>query len=214
MGKRLYWLGLALLGAWVLVGCFPTQIHPTLQERGSTLRAGDLEAHGIAFITPSAATGQEEEKQAIALVFAEVMRKERKALRVVPLADTLGAINRAGLADAYSRMYNDYRDTGLLQREILQRVGAVTHVRYVAQIKVQSFAQIAKERFTVFGLRVVETQSAGLRLYFQIWDSSDGTVSWEAAQELHYAYDTIGEGPPTLTTVVGRAAKELVSKLP
>lgn len=205
---------LAIAGALLLAGCFPMQIYPTLQQRGISLRAGDLESHGIGFITPSAATGQEEEKQAVALVFAETMQQERKAIRVVPLAELLGAVNRAGLADEYTRMYNDYRDTGLLKREILRQVGAVTGVRYIAQIKVQSFGQSAKERFGILGLRIVETKSAGLRLFFQIWDAHEGTVAWEATQELHYSFDTTTEEQLTLPRVVGHAARDLVSKLP
>ncbi|RPI46171.1 MAG: hypothetical protein EHM59_08165 [Betaproteobacteria bacterium] len=214
MNGRIYFFGLAIVSTLILTGCFPAQIYPTLQQRGISLRPGDLEAHGIGFITPSAATGQEEEKQAVALVFAETMQKERKAIRVVPLAETLGVVNRAGLADAYTRMYSDYRDTGLLKREILQQVGKVTGVRYMAQIKVQSFGQKAKERFGIFGLRIVETKTSGVRLFFQIWDSEDGTVAWEATQELHYSYDTVTERQPTLPTVVGRAAQDLVAKLP
>jgi hypothetical protein len=198
----------------MLAGCFSAQIYPTLQQRGISLRPGDLETYGIGFITPSAATGQEEERQAVALVFAEVMEKERKRIRVVPLAQTLGAVNKSGLAEAYSRMYNDYRDTGLLKRDILQQVGAVIGVRYVAQIKVQSFGQGSRERFGMFGFRLVETKTAGMRLFFQIWDCSDGTVAWEAAQELHYAYDTVTEEQLTLPKVAGRAAQDLVAKLP
>ena len=56
--------------ALLLAGCFTAQIHPTVRERNISLQPGDLEAHGISCITPSAAPGQEEEKQAVALVFA------------------------------------------------------------------------------------------------------------------------------------------------
>ena len=214
MGQSLYSFAVAVLSSLMLGGCFSAQIYPTLEHRGISLQQGDLEAYGIGFITPSAATGQEEERQAVALVFADVMQKERKGVRVVPLAQTLGAINKAGLADAYSRMYNDYRDTGLLKRDLLHQVASVIGVRYIAQIEVQSFGQTSKERFGMFGFRIVETKTAGVRLFFQLWDSMDGTVAWEATQELHYSYDTFSERQLPLPTVVGRAAQELVAKLP
>lgn len=208
-------LVLAMIGVLPLAGCVGgTQIYPTLQQRSISLKAGDLEAHGIGYLTPSAATGQEEEKQAVALVFAAVMQKKRPGVRVVPLAETLGAVNKGGLADAYIRMYNDYRESGLLKREILQQVGKATGVRYLAQIKLQGFSQSAKDRWGTLGFRIVETKSANVRLFFQIWDSSDGSVAWEATQELRYSYDTTSERQLTLPQVVGRAAEELVSKLP
>jgi len=204
----------ALVPALVLAGCFGTQIFPTLQERGISLRAGDLEASGIAFVTPSAATGQEEEKQAVALVFADVLKRERAGVRVVPLAEALSAINTAGLADDYKRMYEDYRDTGLFRRELLARVAAATGARYIAQIKLQGFGQGAKERFGALGLRIVETKFASVRLFFQVWDSRDGTIAWEAMQEMHYSRDTVTEEQVSLRTVIGHTARELVAKLP
>ena len=87
-------------------------------------------------------------------------------------------------------------------------------MRYVAQIKVQEFEQIGRDRLAILGLRIIETKAASVRLFFQIWDTKDGTVAWEATQELHVAYDTITEKPLTFQEVVGRAARELVSKLP
>jgi len=197
-----------------LAGCFGTQIFPTLHERGISLRAGNLEASGIAFITPSAATGQEEEKQAVALIFAEVIKQERPRVRVVALAESLNAINRAGLADDYKRMYDDYRDTGLFKRDILKQVGNAVGARYIAQIKLQGFGQGAKERFGILGLRIVETRFANVRLFLQIWDSQDGTIAWEAMQEIFYAQDRVSEEPVTLRTTIEHTARDLTARLP
>ncbi len=204
----------AVLFALLLAGCFGAQIHPTLHERVISLRAGDLEAAGVAFITPSTVTGQEEEKQAVALIFAEVLKRERPSIRVVALAETLGAINRSGLADGYKRMYNDYRDTGLFERGILKQVGAATGSRYLLQLKLQRFSQGDKERFGILGLRIVETRFASVRLFFQIWDTHDGTIAWEGMQEMLYAEDKIAERPVTLQTVIDRAARDLIARLP
>lgn len=213
MRLRSFWIAMA--AALLLGGCAASpQIYPTVRERNLSLRPGDLEAHGIAFITPSAATGQEEERQAIALVFAETLREQRKNVRVLALAQTLGAINQAGLADAYRQMYAYHRETGLFKADILNQVGKATGVRYLAQIQVQGFGQSAKERFGALGFRIVETKTAAVRLFFQIWDSREGTVAWEATEEVHYSYDTVTEEQLTLPRVVGQAAQDLIAKLP
>lgn len=205
---------LACTLALVLAGCFGTQIFPTLHEYRISLRNSELESAGVAFITPSAATGQEEEKQAVALTFADVLKRERPRIRVVTLAEALGAINKAGLADAYKRMYDDYRDTGLFKRETLQKVGSITGARYVVHLKLQRFSQGEKERFGALGFRIVETRFANIRLFFQVWDSEDGTIAWEGMQETNYAHDTVSENAVTLRTVMEHTAQNLVARLP
>ncbi len=197
-----------------LAGCSTTQIYPTLQEQRISLRAGDLEAAGLAFITPSTVTGQEQEKQAVALSFADIMKRERPAVRVTTLAETLGAVNKAGLADTYRKMYDDYRDTGLFDGAVLKRVGAATGARYIAQLKLQRFEQGAKDRFGLFGMRIVETKYAHLRLFLQVWDSADGSIAWEGVLELRIAQDTMTEEPVMQRTILERTARDLVARLP
>lgn len=197
-----------------LAGCQSTQINPSLQEHRISLRTGDLDASGIAFLTPSTVTGQEQEKQAVAFTFADVIKRDRKGMRVVTLAETLSAVNKAGLADAYKRMYDDYRDTGLLSGDVLKQIGAATGARYLAQLKLQGFLQGAKERFGALGLRVVETQYAHVRLFFQIWDSSDGSIAWEGMQEMRISHETVTEDPVMQRTVLERTAEDLIRRLP
>lgn len=205
---------IALASLAGLGGCFTAQVYPTVQERVISLKPGQLESYGIAFITPSAATGQEEEKQVVAFIFADVLARRRERVRVVSLAESLNAINKAGLSDPYKRMYEDYRETGLLKRDVLEQLGRTTGSRYIAQIKLQGFGQGAKERFGIFGLRIVETRYASVRVFLQIWDSSDGTIAWEGMQEILYARDRVSEEPVTFRTAVTRTAEELVERLP
>lgn len=203
-----------LLACFALAGCYGTQIYPTLQEQRISLAPGDLDAGGVAFITPSTVTGQEQETQAVALIFADVLKHERPGLRVLTLAEALGAINRAGLSDAYKHMYNDYRDTGLFSGEVLRKVAGATGTRYLAQLKLQDFEQGSRERFGILGIRIVETKYAHIRLFLQIWDSREGTIAWEGMQEMRQAADTMTEKPVMLRTVLERTARDLVAKLP
>jgi hypothetical protein len=199
----------------LLAGCSTSPIYyPTLHEQVISLRKGDLESAGIAFITPSTVTGQEQEKEAVALTFTDVLKSERPALKVSTLAETLGAVNRAGMGDAYKRMYEEYRDTGLFSADTLRRVGAATGSRYVAQLKLQGFNQNSKNRLGVLGFRLIETQYADVRLFFQIWDSRDGSIAWEAMQELRIARESTTEEPLMLRKLIERSARDLIAKLP
>jgi len=198
----------------LLCACFVPQVSDTAQNRAISLKAQDLPIYGVAFITPSTVTGQEEEKQEVALTFAEVLRRERPAIHCLFLPETINAINRAGLSEDYKRMYVDYRDTGIFNRDILRKVGEATKTRYVAQLKLMAFSQGSDNRFGVLGLRLIDTKSADLRLFFQIWNTQDGTIAWEGVQEIHYAIDRISEKPVMQKVIIEKAAHDIVSKLP
>jgi hypothetical protein len=199
----------------LLAGCTgPVIYYPTVQEQVISLKKGELDSHGIAFITPSTVTGQEQEKEAVALTFADILKAERPNLRVLTLAETLGAINKAGLAEAYRRMYEDYRDTGLFPAEALRRVAGAAGTRYVAQLKLQGYSQGAKGRFGFLGLRIVETHYADVRVFLQVWDGRDGSIAWEAMQELRIARESTTEEPLMLRQTLERSARELITRLP
>ncbi|MGZ6291322.1 MAG: hypothetical protein ACXWMK_03915 [Syntrophales bacterium] len=211
MNYRWLMLGSILI---LLCACFAPQVHDQSQTRVISLKADDLSKYGMAFITPSTVTGQEEEKQEVALTFTGVLKKERPAILCLSLPETLNAINQAGLSEDYKRMYVDYRDTGIFSRDILQKVGEATKTRYVAQIKLMAFSQGSDNRFGVFGLRMIDTKFADLRLFFQIWNTQDGTIVWEGSQEIHYAIDRMTEKPVQQRVIIERAAHDIISRLP
>jgi hypothetical protein len=118
------------------------------------------------------------------------------------------------MVDAYRRMYEDYRDTALLPADVLRRLGAATGARYIAQLKLQGFAQNSKNRLGILGLRIIDTQLGDVRVYLQIWDSRDGSIVWEAMEELRIAMDTTREEPIVLRTLLERSAQDPIAKLP
>ena len=221
-GCREYRSGLLAMGlALLLSACANHQIQtktqqniPTTQVLMTDLKSEDLRKGGIAFITPSSITGQEEDKQALALAFTEVLLTMRPDLSVMTLPQTLSAINREGLTREYRQMFEDYRLTGIFDREILQKVAKVTKVRYLAQLKLGAFRQESKSRFGMLGLRVLETKTSTIRLFLQIWDSQDGSVAWEGAQESTVSHESMAEEYVSMKSIVQESARDLVAHLP
>lgn len=197
-----------------LAGC--ASQGPARHEQSATLRPGALEAGGLALITPSTVTGQEQDKQAVALIFADTFTRERPKVRLVTLAETLSAVNRADLGDAYRRMFEDYRDTGLFSPEALQRIAAATGVRYIGQLNLQRFQQFSKSRFSVplVNIRFLETQIGHVRLFFQIWDASTGSIAWEGVEEHSITSERVVEAPILQRTLIHAAAEDLFHRLP
>ena len=174
----------------------------------------DLRTGGLAFLTPSTVTGQEEDKQTLAYVFGATLQTERPDIKFVSLARTISAVNRAGLADTYRRMYHDYRDTGVFDAGMMQKVAAATGARYLGQLKLARMEQNSRGRFGVLGLNLLNTQYANMRVFFQVWDSRDGTIVWEGIDEVTLAMDTGKELPMSFQLVTEQVAKNLVQRLP
>lgn len=210
-------IGFALL----LGGCSSQNIRtetqqniPTTEVLAINLRSDDLRSGGIAFITPSSITGQEEDKQLLALAFTGIVRSVRPDLRIVPLPQTLSAVNRMGLTREYRQMFEDYRVAGIFDPEHLQKVARVTGMRYVAQLKLGAFRQESKGRFGFLGLRVLETKTSTIRLLLQIWDSTDGSVAWEGSQESTVSHESLAEEYISMKSIIEESARDLVARLP
>lgn len=212
--RNISWLVYILLAASMLAGCAMDQVYSTADHADFSLDKNDLETYGLAFITPSTVTGQEEDKQTLAFAFANVMQESRPDIRLVTPPETISAINIADITEDYKRMYVDYRDTGVFKRDLLKKVGDITGSRYLAQLKLSSFSQNSKGRFSLLGLRLVQTKEANIRMFFQIWDSSDGTIAWEGTEEMSYSWDTSSEKPVTFRTIVEKTAHNLITLLP
>jgi hypothetical protein len=198
----------------ILSGCAIDQTHSTADHANFSLHEGDLAKYGLAFITPSTVTGQEEDKQTLAFAFADTMRERRPDIHIVTLPETLSAINKADMTESYKFMYVDYRDTGVFKRDLLKKVGEVTGTRYLAQLKLSNFTQGSNGRLSLLGLRIMQTREANIRIFFQIWDSKDGSIAWEGTEEMNYAWDTGSEKPVTFRAVVEKTANHLISLLP
>ncbi|VAW98864.1 hypothetical protein MNBD_GAMMA22-1350 [hydrothermal vent metagenome] len=192
--------------------CAP-QKYVTVEAQAFSLTNGDLAKYGVAFITPSTVTGQEQDIQSLALSFSNLMKELRPEINIMPLSDTLSMINRNGMIEDYKKMYRNYSDTGIFDQDIIRKISKVTGRRYLAQLKLSEFTQETSTRFS-FGFRIIDTKKARMRLFFQIWDSHNGTIAWEGSAELNYSYDTVTNNAINFKTVVQITAIELVKNMP
>lgn len=205
----------ALVATVCMAGCASTgQLSSNLEASDFSLDPLAFRTEGIGFLTPIAATGQEANRVALALAFANSLSNAHADLEVVPLAEVLSAVNRAGLAADYKAMMDDYAATGVMEKETLRRVGEAANARYLGLLGLADFDQGVNKRFSIGGLRLLDTKLASIRLSWQIWDSATGSIGWEGTDEIHYAYDTGRERPVTFGFVAGQAAANLIAQIP
>jgi hypothetical protein len=201
--------------AAVTSGCsFIDQVDYETEYTAISLGPNDLENSGLGFLTPSAATGREADKQALAMSFSKKLQEMRPDVTVLPLPNVLSAMNAADLDADYKQMYRDYLETGILEGSILQRISDVAGVRYFAQMSLSSFTQYSLGRFSFLGMRISHTEVANLRVFVQIWDARNADVAWEGFTELNYAYETGAEKPVTFADVSQMAAERMFTELP
>ncbi|MCK6371506.1 MAG: hypothetical protein L6Q83_09335 [Gammaproteobacteria bacterium] len=213
---RQCWRVAMLIGCLALAAGCAVGVQTRYKVDSDTFGLGpnDLEQYGIGFLTPAAATGREADKQSLAHSFAEQLRAERPAVRVVPLPVILSAVNAADLDQQYKRMYRDYLETGILDGAVLRLVGAEGDVRYLAQLSLADFQQQSRGRFSLLGLRLFDTKQSNMRVFMQVWDSSAGAVAWEGSIEVNRAYDTAAEKPSPFLEAAEIAARRLYQELP
>ena len=206
-------IGGCVVTSWLLA-CGGVQIHDSTQHHILNLAKDDLSTYRLAFLTPATPTGQEEDKQALALGFAEVLRERRPEICFVSLPEVLGAINRSNLADEYRRLYEEYRNTGIMKKDTLSKLGAELNARYLLQLNLANFKQETNNRFGVLGYRMVDTKLANIRLFVQIWDTQTGNIAFEAIQEINYSDDTFSDRPISFRQIVEETARSVISRLP
>jgi len=138
----------------------------------------------------------------------------RPGVRIVPLAQTLGAVNRAGLLRQYQKMYESFEATGVLDRDTLAKLRGVTGARYFCLLQLGEFNQPPPSSPGAIPLPGRSAPAAHIRLFVQIWDSIDGTIAWEGINEASQAAESVNGRGATFSAVVERAARDLVARLP
>jgi hypothetical protein len=199
----------------VLGGCANTgQLATDTEVIDFAMDTESFHREGLGFLTPVSATGQEADRVALAIAFADAVDASCDELHVVRLAEVLSAVNQSGLAADYKQMVDDYEATGILERNALQKVGEASGARYLGLLSLGRFSQQTNKRFSIGGMRIFDTKQASIRLSLQIWDSQAGSIVWEGSDEIHYAYDTGKEKPVNLSFVAAKAADNLISSIP
>lgn len=207
-----------LMGLFVvtggLFGCGSVQIHDSIQHQIINLAKDDLRNHGLAFLTPATPTGQEEDKQALALGFAKVLRELRPEVCFISLPEVLGTINRSNFSEDYRVMYEEYRNSGIMKKDVIGKLGTELNARYLLQLNLANFKQETNNRFGILGYRLIDTKLANIRLFVQIWDAQTGNIAFEAIQEINYSDDTFSDRPISFQQVVEETARSVISRLP
>ncbi|HEY7532539.1 MAG TPA: hypothetical protein VH681_07100 [Nitrospiraceae bacterium] len=118
-------------------------------------------------------------------LLGEVLHKVAPQMRVIDSRQSLSQINQLGLAAEYTQMRADAEQSHVLNRDSLKKIGTALGARYVFQPRLASFTQIMTDRWTFpgFGVLLMQTRSADLRVSLQLWDTKTGALLWVSMAE-------------------------------
>jgi hypothetical protein len=165
----------------------------SLMLKAPSFKSSTLEGEPIAVLNAVVGVGLEGYSHQVSRSLFNTLEQARPTLKVISPLDMLSQINREGLAAEYAAMVSQYLQSGILDRMALEKVSKALNARYVFQPSMAAFAQSVSGRFSIFGLRLIQTRVSTLRLSVQIWDARSGEIVWEATGEATLAGEDVRE---------------------
>ena len=143
----------------------------SLVTEAPSFSAGDLKGEKVAILSAVVGFGLEGYSLQVSRTLSSALSSQEQTFDFIPIQMALSEINQHGLASDYTLMIAEYRQSGILNKEVLEKLGNVLHARYVIQPSMAAFNQFTSGRLSVLGLRLFHTRISTLRLSAQVWDT-------------------------------------------
>jgi hypothetical protein len=163
------------------------ETHITATPRAGSVVVGELTRDSVAtlgLITPGSFQGF---SPFLSRALIAAMSEASPSIRGIPVHETVNIINGKGLSADYGELIAGFIQSGILERERLQRLGSTLNSRYVFLPGLADFNQILVDRFEIAGLKTIRNRVITLRLWLQLWDTQTGQIVWESTGEANVA---------------------------
>ncbi len=165
----------------------------TFHPKTTSFDPSTLKQEQVAVLNAVGGFGLEGYAHQVSRSLSSALNQRPTPIKSLPVHDALNRINREGLTEEYAGMVSDYVRTGILNRVGLEKIGRALHVAYVFQPSLASFSQSMSGRFSLLGLRLLQTRITTLRLTLQLWDTRTGEIVWESSSEATLAGEDVRE---------------------
>ena len=124
------------------------------------------------------------------------------------------SINEKGLWNDFKTMYTEYKETAVLRKDLLSKVGQAVGARYVILPRLLKFESETFDRATILGIAFLRTRQSSVDIHVQIWDTVKGEVVWQGASEGSIASEVVRGRPASFMAVAENACESLTSRMP
>jgi hypothetical protein len=197
----------------LLVGCDPPYLSDTYATSTPKTRSLDANELGrmpvmvLAFLTPGNLQGFGPTlSHALSGALAQVV----PPIREIPTNETLNRLTDEGLATEYADLRAGFARNGILNRQLLRRIGRRLGSRYVLLPGLAQFEESIIDKVEAVGIKLVRNRVTTLRLWLQLWDSETGHIVWESSGEATTATVFLS---PKQTVALEQIAKRLLIRM-
>ncbi len=162
-------------------------------SRASGFDPGQLDSQPVAVLSAVVSFGLEGYAHQVSRSLQRALLAEPIAIQARTPQLTLSRINQAGLAKDYSDMIAAHLQSGVLNRATMRAIGDAAQARFVFLPMMAWFEQSMSERFSFFGIRVLQTRVSILRLSLELWNTQTGELVWESSGEATLAGEDVRE---------------------
>ena len=197
----------------LIIGCIPAPIR-NISEVGyikEGFSESSLESEGLALLPIVAGQGQEAYRRPLAEAINQSIQKAKPELKFLNWEETMSILNKEKLVEKYQKAISSYRETAIIDHDLLQEIGEALGTRYLLFISLEEFHKSSKSQYYI-GAGWHTSKTAKVDAFAQIWDCSTGDVVWEGrgAAESEGTELTYDEGYEKYCNI---AAEGLICKL-
>ncbi len=165
----------------------------SLISRAPGFLPAQLERRSVAVLSAVVSFGFEGYAHQVSRSLHRALGREPLALAALSPQRALTRISQSGLAKEYSDMMAGHLQSGVLDRDMLAKIGRAVDADLVFLPLMAWFEQSISERFSFFGIRLLQTRVSVLRLSLELWDVHTGELAWEASGEATLAGEDVRE---------------------
>jgi hypothetical protein len=121
-------------------------------------------------------------------------------------ADTLNALNEAGLAGPYADLLAGFGRSGVLERRSLHALETALGCRWLLLPGLAGLDEVLVDHFEITGLKLVRSRVTTLRLWLQLWNAHTGRLACESSGEARVTSELL---QPERTVPLDETAQKL-----
>lgn len=136
----------------------------------------------------------------------------QRNLEVLSFSDLANQLNEKGLSQKYSRMMSFYKRNGIFQRQDLECLAKEIELDYFILPRVLDVRRWGANRFSVLGVKIINTQVVYAVVAMEIWDR-DGYNVFGATSDVTIASEKIQEAPISFEKAFETAWSAIIEQL-